>query len=105
MQKELILILDFGGQYTQLIARRVRECHVYSEVIPWNTPLADILARKPKGIILSGFFPTLFLIQKSCPQRESSSLQAGYIGCLRCRPGNVSSVILVVAPLRRCKGC
>ena len=36
MQKELILILDFGGQYTQLIARRVRECHVYSEVIPWN---------------------------------------------------------------------
>ena len=53
-QKELILILDFGGQYTQLIARRVRECHVYSEVIPWNTPLADILARRPKGIILSG---------------------------------------------------
>ena len=35
-QKDLILILDFGGQYTQLIARRVRECHVYSEVIPWN---------------------------------------------------------------------
>ena len=53
-QKELILILDFGGQYTQLIARRVRECHVYSEVIPWNTPFADILARSPKGIILSG---------------------------------------------------
>ena len=53
-QKELILILDFGGQYTQLIARRVRECHVYSEVVPWNMPLADILARNPKGIILSG---------------------------------------------------
>ena len=53
-QKELILILDFGGQYTQLIARRVRECHVYSEVVPWNMPLADILARKPIGIILSG---------------------------------------------------
>ena len=52
--KELILILDFGGQYTQLIARRVRECHVYSEVIPWNTPLAEILARGPKGVILSG---------------------------------------------------
>ena len=54
MQKELILILDFGGQYTQLIARRVRECHVYSEVIPWNLPLQDILARRPKGVILSG---------------------------------------------------
>ena len=51
---ELILILDFGGQYTQLIARRVRECHVYSEVIPWNTPLSDILVRNPTGIILSG---------------------------------------------------
>ena len=52
--KDLILILDFGGQYTQLIARRVRECHTYSEVIPWNTPLQDILSRQPKGIILSG---------------------------------------------------
>ena len=52
--KEQILILDFGGQYTQLIARRVRECHVYSEVIPWNTPLSEILSRRPKGIILSG---------------------------------------------------
>ena len=54
MQRETVLILDFGGQYTQLIARRVRECHVYSEVVPWNMPLADILARKPVGIILSG---------------------------------------------------
>ena len=53
-RKETILILDFGGQYTQLIARRVRECHVYSEVVPWNLPLRDILAREPKGIILSG---------------------------------------------------
>ncbi len=52
--KELILVLDFGGQYTQVIARRVRECHVCSEVVPWNTPVPEILARRPKGIILSG---------------------------------------------------
>ena len=54
MREEIILILDFGGQYTQLIARRVRECHVYSEVVPWHTPLDQILDRHPAGIILSG---------------------------------------------------
>lgn len=53
-RKELILILDFGGQYTQLIARRVRECRVYCEIIPYFTPLKEISARKPCGIILSG---------------------------------------------------
>jgi GMP synthase (glutamine-hydrolysing) len=50
----LIVVLDFGGQYAQLIARRVREARVYSELIPYDTPVGEILARKPKGIILSG---------------------------------------------------
>lgn len=49
-----ILILDFGSQYNQLIARRVRDLGVYSEVLPFNTPLNEILEKKPKGIILSG---------------------------------------------------
>lgn len=49
-----IVILDFGSQYNQLIARRIREFGVYSEVIPFNTPLSEILERKPVGIILSG---------------------------------------------------
>ncbi len=49
-----IIILDFGSQYNQLIARRVRDMGVYSEVIPFNTPLNEILERKPAGVILSG---------------------------------------------------
>ncbi|WOC51017.1 GMP synthase [Bergeyella porcorum] len=49
-----IIILDFGSQYNQLIGRRIREMEVYSEIIPFNTPLAEILAKKPAGIILSG---------------------------------------------------
>ena len=49
-----ILILDFGSQYTQLIARRVREMHVYSELHPYDMSEADIKAFNPKGIILSG---------------------------------------------------
>ena len=49
-----ILILDFGSQYTQLIARRVRETHVYCELHPWDMPEADIRAFAPSGIILSG---------------------------------------------------
>ncbi|MEI6070561.1 MAG: glutamine-hydrolyzing GMP synthase [Verrucomicrobiae bacterium] len=51
---EKILILDFGSQYTQVIARRVRECSVYSEIVPFHTSAAAIRALKPAGIILSG---------------------------------------------------
>ena len=54
MENEMILILDFGGQYTQLIARRIRECKVYCEILPFSTPLEKITAVKPKGIVFSG---------------------------------------------------
>src|SRR5262245_12095754 len=54
LSHETIVLLDFGAQYTQLIARRVREAHVYCEILPFNTPLSEILKRQPKGIILSG---------------------------------------------------
>src|ERR1700752_3043621 len=50
----MILVLDFGGQYTQLIARRVREQHVYCEIHPFNLPLERMSALAPEGIILSG---------------------------------------------------
>jgi len=49
-----IAILDFGSQYTQLIARRVREAHVYCELFPWDAPPKDVLALQPRGFILSG---------------------------------------------------
>lgn len=55
MQKhELVLVLDFGGQYNQLIARRVRECNVYCEIMPYTTPIEEIKALNPTGIIFTG---------------------------------------------------
>lgn len=52
--EELILIIDFYGQYNQLIARRVRECNVYSEIVPFNTSIEKIKEKNPKGIIFTG---------------------------------------------------
>ncbi|HET7236606.1 MAG TPA: glutamine-hydrolyzing GMP synthase [Actinomycetota bacterium] len=49
-----VLVVDLGAQYAQLIARRVRECHVYSEIVPHDLPAAELKARRPAGLILSG---------------------------------------------------
>lgn len=54
MKKELIVVIDFGGQYNQLVARRVRECNVYCEIYSYRTDLEKIKAMQPKGIILTG---------------------------------------------------
>ena len=54
MQRETVIVLDFGGQYNQLVARRVRECNVYCEIYSYKTDLAKIREMNPKGIILTG---------------------------------------------------
>ena len=54
MEKELVVVIDFGGQYNQLVARRVRECNVYCEIYSYKTDLQKIKAMNPKGIILTG---------------------------------------------------
>ena len=54
MKRETVIVLDFGGQYNQLVARRVRECKVYCEIYSYKTPLEKIKAMAPKGIILTG---------------------------------------------------
>ncbi len=52
--REEVLVLDYGGQYSQLIARRLRECGVFSELLPHDVPLGEVARRKPRGIVLSG---------------------------------------------------
>jgi GMP synthase (glutamine-hydrolysing) len=52
--REEVLVLDYGGQYSQLIARRLRECGVFSELLPHDVPLQEVARRKPRGIVLSG---------------------------------------------------
>ncbi len=54
MNRELVIVIDFGGQYNQLVARRVRECNVYCEIYSYKTDIAEIKAMNPKGIILTG---------------------------------------------------
>jgi len=70
-----IVILDFGSQYTQLIARRIREFNVFSVVLPCTTPLETVLAMKPKGIVLSGGPSSVY--DDSAPKADPGILTAG----------------------------
>jgi GMP synthase (glutamine-hydrolysing) len=54
LSSETIIVLDFGAQYAQLIARKVRACRVYCEILPYDAPLEQILAHNPRGVIFSG---------------------------------------------------
>ena len=72
MQQETVIVLDFGGQYNQLIARRVRECNVYCEIYSYRTDLAKIKAKNPKGIIFTGGPNSVYLEDSPRSTRRSS---------------------------------
>ncbi len=80
MELDRILVLDFGSQYTQLIARRVRECKVYSEIHPYNWPIEKIKQFNPRGIILSGGPASVYQQEAPLPDREIFNLGVPVLG-------------------------
>ncbi|MDR3588468.1 MAG: glutamine-hydrolyzing GMP synthase, partial [Negativicutes bacterium] len=72
---EMVLVMDFGGQYSQLIARRIRECGVYCEIVPFNTPIAKIRDLAPKGIVFSGGPSSVY--QDGAPQCDPAVFEQG----------------------------
>jgi len=75
MSHQLVIVLDFGGQYNQLIARRVRECGVYCEVKPYTTPLDELTARKPIGFIFTGGPGSVY--EESAPHVDPAIFELG----------------------------
>src|SRR4051812_252954 len=74
-EHDLVLVVDFGAQYAQLIARRVREARVYSEIVPHTTPVAEMLARGPRAIILSGGPSSVY--EPGAPHVDATIFTAG----------------------------
>jgi len=74
-EHDLVLVVDFGAQYAQLIARRVREARVYSEIVPHTMPVEEMLAKKPKAIILSGGPSSVYAA--GAPAIDNSLFRAG----------------------------
>src|ERR1700733_10363231 len=72
---EEVVVLDFGGQYSQLIARRVRECGVFSELLPHHVGLDEVRRRKPKGVILSGGPSSVY--EEGAPPLDPGLLELG----------------------------
>ncbi|KAB2668814.1 MAG: glutamine-hydrolyzing GMP synthase [Verrucomicrobia bacterium] len=77
---EQIVILDFGSQYTQVIARRIRECNVYSTILPFNAPASEIAALKPKGLILSGGPSSVYAPKAPLPDKGIFKLGIPVLG-------------------------
>ena len=77
---EQIVILDFGSQYTQVIARRIRECNVYSVILRYDTPAVEIAALKPSGIILSGGPSSVYAENAPLPDKNIFTLGVPVLG-------------------------
>ena len=80
VNKEMVIVLDFGGQYNQLIARRVRECNVYCEVLPYDTSIERIKEINPKGIILTGGPASVYLEESPRCSKELFELGIPVLG-------------------------
>ena len=72
---EFIIVLDFGAQYSQLIARRIRECKVYCELFPYDTPVEELAVLHPKGIVLSGGPASVY--EGNAPQCDPKVFELG----------------------------
>jgi GMP synthase (glutamine-hydrolysing) len=77
---EQIVILDFGSQYTQVIARRVRECNVYSVILPYDTSAPKLAALKPSGLILSGGPASVYARKAPLPDKAIFQLRVPVLG-------------------------
>lgn len=80
MKRELVIVIDFGGQYNQLVARRVRECNVYCEIYSYKTDLEKIKEMNPKGIILTGGPNSCYLEDSPTYQKELFELGIPVLG-------------------------
>ncbi len=78
--REQIVILDFGSQYTQVIARRVRECNVYSQILRYDTPARELAKLKPSGLILSGGPASVYAPNAPLPDRRIFDLGIPILG-------------------------
>ena len=102
MKHELILVVDFGGQYNQLIARRVRENNVYCEIIPYSTDIEVIKAKNPKGIIFTGGPNSAYLENSPSISKEIFEIGVPILGI--CYGHQIMSHVLG-GVVRKEKGC
>ena len=98
---QTLIVLDFGSQVTQLIARRVRELGVYAEILPYHTPAAQLRARDPQAIILSGGPSSLY--DEGAPELDPAVLETTELELQRLAPDRRMRGVEGVAemPLRR----